>query len=393
MPQKNPWRRRILLAAIMLSFAALLWLMLRPTPVLVEVACATHGPMRVTVDEDGETRAHDRFTVAAPIPGRMLRVGLEEGDAVRENQIVAVIEPLPLNQQQREEVLGRVAAAEAAKREADARAEHAREDFEQSQRDRKRAEQLGHEKVISAQALEQSRNAEVTSGEELQAARFNAMAARFAVEVARAGLVGISGGDSGHKVISLHSPVAGRVLRVVEKSERVVLAGSPVIVIGDPGQIEIVTDVLTTDAVNIKPGAPAFLEGWGGDHPLRARVRLVEPAGFTKISALGVEEKRANVIADFVDPPEGLGDGYRVETRIVIWEAADVLKIPGSATFRGRDGWSVFVIDNGRARRRVVQIGHRNQIEAEVLGGIATGDQVILHPSNQLREGVRVRTQ
>jgi len=349
--------------------------------------------MRVTVDEDGETRAHDRFTVAAPIPGRMLRVGLEEGDAVRENQIVAVIEPLPLNQQQREEVLGRVAAAEAAKREADARAEHAREDFEQSQRDRKRAEQLGHEKVISAQALEQSRNAEVTSGEELQAARFNAMAARFAVEVARAGLVGISGGDSGHKVISLHSPVAGRVLRVVEKSERVVLAGSPVIVIGDPGQIEIVTDVLTTDAVNIKPGAPAFLEGWGGDHPLRARVRLVEPAGFTKISALGVEEKRVNVIADFVDPPEGLGDGYRVETRIVIWEAADVLKIPGSATFRGRDGWSVFVIDNGRARRRVVQIGHRNQIEAEVLGGIATGDQVILHPSNQLREGVRVRTQ
>lgn len=393
MPQKNPWPRRILLAAIMLSFAALLWLMLRPTPVLVEVACATHGPMRVTVDEDGETRAHDRFTVAAPIPGRMLRVGLEEGDAVRENQIVAVIEPLPLNQQQREEVLGRVAAAEAAKREADARAEHAREDFEQSQRDRKRAEQLGHEKVISAQALEQSRNAEVTSGEELQAARFNAMAARFAVEVARAGLVGISGGDSGHKVISLHSPVAGRVLRVVEKSERVVLAGSPVIVIGDPGQIEIVTDVLTTDAVNIKPGAPAFLEGWGGDHPLRARVRLVEPAGFTKISALGVEEKRVNVIADFVDPPEGLGDGYRVETRIVIWEAADVVKIPGSATFRGRDGWSVFVIDNGRARRRVVQIGHRNQIEAEVLGGIATGDQVILHPSNQLREGVRVRTQ
>ena len=393
MPQKNTWRRRILVAAIMLGVAALLWLMLRPTPLLVEVASATHGPMRVTVDEDGETRAHDRFTVAAPIPGRMLRVGLEEGDAVRENQIVAVIEPLPLNQQQREEVLGRVAAAEAAKREADARAEHAREDFEQSQRDRKRAEQLGHEKVISAQALEQSRNAEVTSGEELQAARFNAMAARFAVEVARAGLVGISGGDSGHKVISLHSPVAGRVLRVVEKSERVVLAGSPVIVIGDPGQIEIVTDVLTTDAVNIKPGAPAFLEGWGGDHPLRARVRLVEPAGFTKISALGVEEKRANVIADFVDPPEGLGDGYRVETRIVIWEAADVLKIPGSATFRGRDGWSVFVIDNGRARRRVVQIGHRNQIEAEVLGGIATGDQVILHPSNQLREGVRVRTQ
>src|SRR6516162_883965 len=393
MPQKNPWPRRILLAAIMLSFAALLWLMLRPTPVLVEVACATHGPMRVTVDEDGVTRAHDRFTVAAPIPGRMLRVGLEEGDAVREKQIVAMIEPLPLNQQQREEVLGRVAAAEAAKREADARAEHAREDFEQSQRDRKRAEQLGHEKVISAQALEQSRNAEVTSGEELQAARFNAMAARFAVEVARAGLVGISGGDSGHKVISLHSPVAGCVLRVLEKSERVVQAGTPVIVIGDPGQIEIVTDVLTTDAVNIKPGAPAFLEGWGGDHPLRARVRLVEPAGFTKISALGVEEKRVNVIADFVDPPEGLADGYRVETRILTWEGQNVLKIPGSAASRKGDAWCVFTVEQGRAHRRIVEIGHRNQTELEVLNGLKEGEVVILHPSNQLKDGVRVRTE
>ena len=390
---QNRLRRQVLIIGIALGVAALVWILLRPTRVLVEVGTATRGPMRVTIDEDGETRAHDRFVIAAPIPGRMLRVELEEGDAVSENQIVAKIEPLPLNQQQREEVLGRIETAEAAKRQADARAEHARQDYEQARRDRERAEQLGHEKVISVQALEEARNVEITGAEELRAARFSAASAAAEVKVARAGLVGIENGPLGHKIIDLRSPVAGRVLRVIEKSERIVQAGSPVVVLGDPEKIEIVTDVLTTDAVNIRPGAGVFLEGWGGNHPLQAKVRLVEPSGFTKVSALGVEEKRVNVIADFVDPPDGLGDGYRVEARIVTWEASEVLKIPGSATFRERSGWSVFVMDRGRARRRAAQIGHRNQAEAEVMGGIAAGEQVILYPSNQLHDGDRVRTQ
>jgi HlyD family secretion protein len=391
MAQSRP-RRRMLLTAAALAVAALVWVILRPTPVLVEISKATRGPMRVTVDEDGETRAHDRFVIAAPIPGRMLRVELEEGDSVRKNQVVAKIEPLPLNQQQREEVLGRVASAEAAKRQADARAEHAREDYEQSKRERERAEQLGRERVISAQALEQVRNAEITNAEELKAARFNALAVASEVKVARSGLVGIGNG-TGRKVISLYAPVAGRVLRVVEKSERVVQAGAPLVVLGDPGKIEIVTDVLTTDAVKIKPGATVFLEAWGGDHPLRARVRLVEPAGFTKISALGVEEKRVYVIADFTDPSGALGDGYRVEARIVTWESPEVLKIPGSATFRAGEGWSVFVVEEGRARQRAIEIGHRNQAEAEILNGISAGEVVILYPPNQLREGVGVQTQ
>lgn len=385
-------RRNIFLVVLAGFIGALAWILLRPVPILVEVSNATRGPLRVTVDEDGETRAHDRFVVASPIPGRMLRVDLEEGDAVRANQVVVRIEPLPLNQQQREEVLGRVGSAEAAKRQADARAEHAREDYEQSKRDRERAEQLGGENVISTQALEQARNMEITAREELRAARFNALAAASEVKVARAGLVGIEDAAAGHTVISLRAPTAGRVLRVVEKSERVVQAGAPLVVVGDPRKIEIVTDVLTTDAVNIKPGAPVFLEGWGGPHPLRAKVRLVEPAGFTKISALGVEEKRVNVIADFVDRPDGLGDGFRVETRIVTWEAPDVLKIPGSATFRERGGWSVFVVDKGHARLRAITIGHRSQTEAETLSGIGAGESVILYPPNQLRDGIAVRT-
>ena len=386
-------RRKILIAALALGVGVLVWIMLRPAPVVVETARATRGPMRVTVDEDGETRAHDRFVIAAPIPGRMLRVKLEEGDEVRESQVVAMIEPLPLNQQQREEVLGHVASAEAAKRQADARAEHTRQDYEQFKRDRERAEQLEREKVISAQALEQARNAEITGAQEVQAAKFSALAAASEVKVARAGLVGIGDSSKPTKVISLHAPIAGRVLRIVEKSERVVQAGAPVVVLGDPGKIEIVTDVLTTDAVNIKPGATAFLDAWGGDHPLRARVRLVEPAGFTKISALGVEEKRVNVIADFIDSPEGLGDGFRVEARIVTWESPDVLKIPGNATFREQDGWSVFVVDKNKVYKRAVQIGHRNQTEAEILDGIVAGEYVILHPSNQVRDAVRVRAQ
>jgi len=390
---KNPALRRWTVAAGIAAGVMLLFLVLRPSPMTVESAKAVIGLMRVTVDEDGETRAHDRFIVAAPIPGRLLRVELEEGDAVKQNAEVARIEPVPLNQQQREEVLARIDAAEAMKRQADARLAHARDDYEQAKRDLARAEGLAKEGVVSNQVLEQARTAKTTSGEEFEAAKFSALAAASEIRVARSGLVGMDASNAAHKVISLHSPVAGHVLRVVEKSERVVLAGAPVLIIGDPNRIEVATDVLTTDAVNVKPGAPVYLEGWGGDHPIRAMVRLIEPAGFTKISALGVEEKRVNVISDFVDFPDGLSDGYRVETRIVTWERQNVLKIPGSAAFRVGEAWNVFVIEGGRARRKTVQIGHRNQTEAEILQGLTAGQDVILHPSNELKEGIRVRAQ
>lgn len=382
--------RKWLAAAFMVAVAAFVLFLLRPSPISVEAAKVTRGPLRVTVDEDGETRAHDRFVVAAPVAGRLLRVDLEEGDSVAANAVVAKLEPLPLNQQQREEVLARIETAAATKRQADARLAHAREDHEQSRRDLARAETLAKQSVLSLQMVEQARNAETTSRQEMEAAKFSALAAASEVKVARAGLVGLNTGNMPNKIISLRSPVAGSVLRVVEKSERVVPAGAPVLVLGDPSKIEVVTDVLTTDAVNVKPGAPVFLEGWGGDHSIRAKIRLIEPAGFTKISALGVEEKRVNVIADFVDSPDGLADGYRVETRIVTWEGQDVRKIPGSATFREGETWRVFVIERGRARRKTVEIGHRNQTEVEILRGLTEGENVILHPSNQLKDGVRV---
>ena len=288
----NLSKRRAWIVGMLLLGGVTLYFLLRASPLEVETVRVGQGPLQVTVDEGGETRAHDRFVVAAPIPGRPLRMQWEEGDEVRENAIVAEIQPLPLNQQQREEALARIEAAEATKRQRDARLAHAREDYAQTQRDLSRAETLGKEKVLSVQALEQARNLETTSAQEFDAARFSALAAASEVKVARAGLLGMDLNNEAQKVISLCSPISGRVLRLVEKSERVVQAGTPLLTLGDPGKIEIVTDVLTTDAVHIQRGAPVYVEGCGGDHPLRAKVRLVEPSGFTKISALGVEEKR-----------------------------------------------------------------------------------------------------
>jgi HlyD family secretion protein len=189
----------------------------------------------------------------------------------------------------------------------------------------------------------------------------------------------------------VRAPIAGRVLRLHEESERIVPAGAPLVELGDPREIEIVVDVLSADAVKIEAGAPLWIEDWGGGQPLRASVRRVEPSGFTKVSALGVEEQRVNVIADFAEAPDGLGDGYRVEARIVVWHADDVLRVPASALFRSGEGWAVFVAEGGRSRRREVEVGARGPFEAEVEAGLAEGDAVVLHPSDRLADGVRIQ--
>ncbi|HEV2401629.1 MAG TPA: efflux RND transporter periplasmic adaptor subunit [Candidatus Sulfotelmatobacter sp.] len=380
--------------AVVLIVGAMIVFALIPSPLTVEVGRVSRGPLQVTIDQEGETRVHDRFVLSSPVIGRLIRIDLDDGDPIRKGQIVARIDPVPLNQREREEVYARVEAAAAALRLATAREAHAREDREQAGRDRERAERLAKEGVISVQALEQARNADVTADDELSAARYGVQVAASEEKVARAGLVSVDTAPGKPRpLIELRSPISGRVLRVVEKSERVVPVGTPILILGEPGQIEVVTDVLSTDAVKIRPGAPVLLDGWGGDHPLRARVRLVEPYGFTKVSALGVEEQRVNVISDFVDPPGPLGDGYRVETHILTWSSENALKMPLSAVFRRGQGWSAFVIAAGRAMMKTVEIGHRNESEVEILGGMAEGEQVILHPPNQLNDGMRVRAE
>ena len=374
-------KRHIISILVTIVIAGLFVIALLPSPIRVEVASAKRGPLRVTVDEEGETRAHYRFVVAAPVAGRLARVGLNDGDNVSRGEVVASINPLPLDKREREEVLARVQAAESLKGEADERVTNARANYEQARRERERAERLAKAGLVSTQSLEQAQNAEATSASELEAAKHNAGAAASQVRVVRAGLVAIEvGRDDATRVVKLRSPVSGRVLRVIEKSERVVTAGTPVMVLGDPGKLEIVVDLLSTDAVKVRQGMPLLLEGWGGEQEIRARVRVVEASAFTKVSALGIEEQRVNIVADFVDPPGPLGDGYRVEASIIIWEGENVLKAPLSALFRHGDGWSVFIVEDGVARRRDVEIGHRSQFEAEIVGGLVESTSVILHP-------------
>lgn len=382
---------RIIYYLLALGVVALIVLAFLPSPIKVETARATKGPLRVTVDEEGEARAHDRFVIAAPIAGRLTRLDLHDGDPVSPGQVVAVINPLPIDQREFAEITARVQSAEALKRSADEAVEHARAVHQQTERDLRRAEDLVERGVVSRQFFEQAGNAESIARNELAAAKFKADAAASEVKVVKAGLIAVESEQRGSaKSVTLRSPVKGRVLRIIEKSERVVPAGTAIITLGDPQKLEVVVDLLSTDAVKVKPGATMLLENWGGEVPLRARVRVVEPAAFTKVSALGIEEQRTNIIADFVDPPGPLGDGYRVEARIITWEAESALKVPSSALFRHGDRWSVFVVEDGKAIRREVEIGHRSQVEAEVLTGIEEDAAVIVHPTNQLADGAKV---
>jgi HlyD family secretion protein len=384
--------KRILTFASAVGIIGLIIAGLRPAPVEVDGALVERGPLQITVDDEGETRVKDRFVVAAPVSGRLERINLLEGDQVRSNQVVATIRQLPLDPRQREEILARVRAAEALVREATEHMAHARTDYEQARRDRERAERLMKDGVISIQVSEQARVAETTSANELEAARQKVEAASSDVTAAQAGLIGLEAESTGDgRIVRLHSPTDGQVLRVIEKSERVVAAGVPLLIVGDPSKLEVVSDFLSTEAVKVRPGMPVIIERWGGPQPLRGRVRVIEPYAFTKVSALGIEEQRVNLVADLLDPPGPLADGYRVAVRVITWSSDRVLKIPSSTLFRDELSWNAFVIVDGRAQRRQVDVLHRNAFEAEIGRGLSIREIVIAHPSNQLEAGVRVR--
>ncbi len=364
---------------------------LRPKPLVVETGRVAQGHMEVTIDEDGQTRAHDRFTLAAPIAGRLSRVKLHEGDPVTPQTVIATISPLPIDAREIARTKAEIESLEALRKEALQYVERAEADHDQTVRDVQRYTDLQRQDMVSRQTLEQAQTAEKRAAKELAGARFKVQSAEADVARARAGLISLEETrETSGRIMDLRSPVASRILRIFEPNERVVTAGTPVAVLSNPKKIEIVIDLLSTDAVKVRPGADVIIEGWGGPKPLRARVRMVEPYGFTKVSALGIEEQRVNVIADFVDPPANLGDGYRVEARIVIWESPDVLIVPGSALFREGEHWNAFIVKSGRAHRKSVEIGHRNALEAEVLGGLTPGEEVILHPPNDLKDDAPV---
>lgn len=386
--------RRVIGALFALGVIALIVLAALPKPVPVDTAEARRGPLEVTIDEDGRTRVEDRYVVDAPIGGRVGRPELQAGDPITEGQVLARIAPLPpqlMDQRSRAQAEARVASARAAQRQARAAVARAQAAAEQAERTRERQARLSKSGGVSAAAAEQASFEARARGEELTSARFGVRVADYEVRMARAALG--RHGESGDEQMEIPAPIEGRVLRVLQQSEGVVAPGTPLLEVGDPAALEVVVDVLTADAVRIETGAPVRIERWGGPEVLEGRVRRVEPSAFTKTSALGVEEQRVNVVIALESPREqweALGDGFRVEARIRVWRDDDVLQVPTSALFRTDEGWAVFVVEDGAAKRKTVEIGRQTGVAAVIDEGLERGEEVILHPSDQITDGVAV---
>lgn len=391
----KPIQKKILMYTVPAVLIAGFALALRPNPFPVDVAAVGRGPLRVTVDEEGETRVRDRFVVSAPFTGRILRIELEPGEPVAAGGVLAVLRPAEaslLDVRSRAGSEARVRQAEAALGRARADRERARAELRFAQSDLKRTRALGEQGILSSQEVEAAQLAVETRQEMLAAAEFEIRAAQNEVAAALAGLLEAGQGGGGGEY-EVRSPVAGVVLRRLRESETVVPAGEPLIEVGDPANLEIVSDLLSTDAARLRPGQAVEIEQWGGGKALAGRVRRVEPSGFLKISALGVEEQRVNVIIDLAGSPEerqGLGDGFRVEVRVVVWESPDALQVPTSALFRDEQGWAAFVMENGKAVRRRVEVGPQSDRAAAVLSGLREGEKVIIHPSADIADGVEV---
>ena len=381
------------LIAAVLVVAAILAAALWPESMEVTVVRAERGPMQVTVDEDGETRVRDRFLVTAPVSGRVHRIEIEPGDPVmRGKTVLARITPAEsplLDSRTRGELDAAVEAATASIGQARAERQRAATTVERARSTLRRQQELMKAGAISSDDLEAAGTALATAEEAQRAAEFTERRAEYELQLARARLAAPTA--SGRSVDVL-SPIDGTVLKRLRESEGVVPVGEPLLEVGEPGRIEIVADLLSTDAVRVMPGAEVLIEQWGGGNTLHGRVRRVEPSGFMKVSALGVEEQRVNVVVDFTNPSEAarLGDGYRVEVRVVLWKDDDVIKVPVGGLFRQGDNWAVFVVEEGRVRRQTVQLGQRNDNEGQIASGLEAGATIVLHPPDTLTDGMRV---
>jgi HlyD family secretion protein len=388
--------RRATLVLFLLALAAAIVWALRPTPLPVDVVTASRGPMVVTLDEEGETRVRDRYVVSAPVAGRVLRIQLEPGDPVAANQTaLATFLATPatlLDPRTRAELQARVGAADASLRAARAELERVRAEMGQAERDLQRARDLVAAGALPRDRLEAAELAATTLRNAVARAQANVAAAEAELQMARAS-VAAPAPDRAATPVVLRSPIDGLVLRRLRESEAIVPQGEPLLEVGDVSKLEIVADFLSSDAVRINAGQRVLIERWGGGDTLAGRVRRVEPSGFTKISALGVEEQRVNVLIDFENARDAfaqLGDRYRVEVRVVVWEASDVVKVPIGSLVRDGDRWSVFAVVDGRAVATPITIGRRNDAEAVVTEGLAAGTTVIAFPGDDIADGVLV---
>lgn len=371
----------------------------RPSPLSVDIAEVKRGDLEVTVDEDGVTMIREPYTISIPLAGRLSRVELEPGDHICRGDVLAVIdpgEPALLDARTEAEARARVNAAKANLERMEKELETARADEEQwvryESRDKERLE-MG---LISEPILKDTRHRLRVARSNLAAGESALEVARFELDQAEAALIhsrALQEDESAERRFVIESPIEGVVLRTFHESSTVLPAGEPVMEIGDLEDLEVRIDVLSQDAVRIEPGQRAIIEHWGGEEEITAFVRRVEPSAFTKVSALGIDEQRVYVFAD-IESQEGvaerLGDGYRVEARVVVWEKEDVLKIPSGALFRDGEAWAAYKVIKDRARRQVLTIGQNNGIEAEVTEGLEDGDQVVLHPGDRVEEGTLV---
>ena len=393
-------RRALFWGVLLLILAAGLVVAFRPQPVPVDFALVERGPLIVTVSEEGETRVRDVFALSAPIAGRARRIEAEVGDPVSAGQtVVAEIEPIDpafLDVRSEAQAQAAVRTAEAARDLARAELDRAQADLVFAEAEVERARRLIREATISQRRLDEDERA-------YRAAKANLATAQAALDMrgaelerARAELLSplaARGMKPSCPCVPVTAPVDGQVLQVIHESEAVVSAGQPLIEIGDPEDLEIVADLLSTEAVRVEPGQRVMIEEWGGGTVLNGRVERIEPYGFTKISALGIEEQRVNVIVDFTDPPaqwQRLGHGYQLEVRIVLWESDDVLRVPLSALFRDGEDWAVFVEREGRAEKRRVAPGRQNGLESQILEGLEAGERIVLYPSDRVVEDVRL---
>lgn len=389
------WRRRIVLSLIAVLVAWGLFLGFRPQPVEVDIGVASHAPLRVSVEQEGRTRVVDRYVVLAPVNGYARRIGLNIGNAVERGATLVELEPLRaeiLDVRRRAEAEARIAGAVTSVSATEQRATAAASNAELAQKELERLRALRPAGYVAAAAEDRAVSEAARSAAELRSSQFAVATTRHELEAARTALKYAASGSSAEP-IAVRAPVAGRVLKIPRKSEGTVAAGQPLIEIGDPSTLEVEVDVLSADAVRINPGTLVVFERWGGDDTLEGVVRVIEPTGFTKVSALGVEEQRVWVIVAFTSPPaqwQRLGDGYRVEASFILWEANNVLQIPVSALFRDGNGWAAFAVEHGKAVKRRVQIGQRNGLSGQIVSGINAGEQVIVHPDDRVREGKRV---
>ena len=388
--------RRLLLAAVVAGVGLAVVLALRPRPVPVDAAPVTRGPLIVAVQESGKTRVKDRYVVSAPTTGHLSRLSLDAGDLVAEGQTLAEIAPSAsplLDQRARAQAEARLGAALSAVNQAQAQTTRAAAGRELAERNLARVRRLAKGGAVSQQAVDQAEFEARMRAQEESSAAFAAKVAAQDLRLARAALAGDRTGSTRDGHVDVIAPASGRVLRVMQKSAGIIPAGTPILEVGDPAALEVIVDLLTTAAVQITPGTPVAIDGWGGEGTLNGRVRLVEPSGFTRPSALGIDEQRVNVIVAITDPHDrwaALGDNYRVENRLVLWRGEDVVQVPQGAIFRHGDGWAAYRIDHGTTSLITVQPGHRGDATVEITGGLSVGQAVVVHPGERVKDGGRV---